>query len=54
VDVRDRIDGRVGSMPIDQAIARLQTEASERRVRHIVKSDFSAAFQGEGDERNEY
>ena len=33
VSVRDRIDGDLGAMPIDEAIARLAAEIAERRVR---------------------
>ncbi len=53
VDVRDRIDGRIGSMSIDEAIAKLREEVAERRVRQVVKSTFSA-FEGEDQAQNEY
>jgi threonyl-tRNA synthetase len=53
IDLRDRIDGRLGAMPIDEAIAKLQTEVADRTVRQVVKSTFSA-FEGEGAEQNEY
>jgi threonyl-tRNA synthetase len=43
VALRDRLDGDLGSMPIAEAIARLQTEVRERRVRQIIKSDFAEA-----------
>ncbi len=33
VSVRDRIDGDLGAMPIDQAISRLSEEIAQRRVR---------------------
>ncbi len=38
--LRDRIEGDLGSMPVAEAIARLQAEVRERRVRQIVKSNF--------------
>ncbi len=40
IALRDRIDGDLGSMPIAEAIARLQQEIRERRVRQVVKSSF--------------
>lgn len=40
VALRDRIEGDLGSMPIAEAIARLQTEVRERRVRQVVKSQW--------------
>ncbi|MAG94451.1 MAG: threonine--tRNA ligase [Planctomycetaceae bacterium] len=53
VAVRDRIDGDLGTMSIDEAIARLQKEVNERQVRQVVKSTFSA-FEGEGEGSHEY
>jgi threonyl-tRNA synthetase len=41
--LRDRIDGDLGSMPIAQAIARLQEEITSRRVRQVVKGSVQAA-----------
>jgi threonyl-tRNA synthetase len=41
VALRDRIDGDLGSMPIGEAVARLQREVSERKVRQVVKSSFT-------------
>ena len=35
------IDGDLGSMPLDDAIAKLQEEVAGRVIRQIVKSDFS-------------
>jgi threonyl-tRNA synthetase len=43
VALRDRLDGDLGSMPIGEAVARLQAEVRERRVRQVVKSRFNEA-----------
>lgn len=43
VALRDRIDGDLGSMPIAEAIARLQDEIKQRKVRQVVKSSFNEA-----------
>jgi len=53
VAVRDRIDGDLGMMPVDEAIARLREEADSRQVRQVVKSSFSA-FEGESQADHEY
>jgi threonyl-tRNA synthetase len=53
VSVRDRIDGDLGSMSVDDAIAKLQEEATERRVRQVVKSKFRS-YEDDGSEQNEY
>lgn len=39
--LRDRIDGDLGSMPVAEAIARLQKEIDERQVRQVVASEFA-------------
>ncbi len=52
VDLRDRIDGRLGSMPVEEALAKLQEEVAERRVRQVVQSSFS--FVDEDSTDNEY
>ncbi|QDS92110.1 Threonine--tRNA ligase [Roseimaritima multifibrata] len=36
--LRDRIDGDLGSMPVAEAIAKLQKEVAERQVRTVVKT----------------
>ncbi|MFM9066498.1 MAG: His/Gly/Thr/Pro-type tRNA ligase C-terminal domain-containing protein, partial [Planctomycetota bacterium] len=51
VAVRDRIDGDLGAMPVDQAIARLEAEVRERRVRKTFSGD---AGLGDRGVRNEY
>jgi len=40
VALRDRIDGDLGAMPLDQAIARLQKEVQEKTVRQVAQSKF--------------
>jgi threonyl-tRNA synthetase len=43
VALRDRIDGDLGSMPTNAAIARLQKEIAGREVRQVVQSTLTAA-----------
>lgn len=54
VSLRDRIEGDLGAMPIDEAIAKLQQEVNGRVVRQIVKSSFSMFDEGEAGPQNEY
>jgi len=35
VSVRDRIDGDLGAMPLEEALAKLQQEVAERRIRQV-------------------
>ncbi len=51
VSVRDRIEGDLGSMSIDQAIAKLQQEVADRTVRQVFAGD---AGLGERGADNEY
>jgi len=53
VAVRDRIEGNLGSMPIEAAIAKLRKEVDERVVRQTVKSDF-AGLEADSSEQHEY
>lgn len=53
VSVRDRIEGDLGSMPVEQAIAKLQEEVAERRVRQVVKSEFGS-YEDDEAEQHEY
>jgi threonyl-tRNA synthetase len=53
VSVRDRIDGDLGAMPIAEAMAKLQEEVSERRIRQVSEKKFQS-FEEEGSEANEY
>jgi threonyl-tRNA synthetase len=51
VAVRDRIDGDLGAMPLDEAITRLAAEVRDRRVRPTERSD---AGLGTSRSRHEY
>lgn len=51
VSVRDRIDGDLGAMPLDQAVARLLDEVRSRRVRKTFSGD---AGLGDRKVKNEY
>ncbi len=53
VALRDRLDGDLGAMPVGEAIARLQAEVSERRVRQVAESRFTGLDAGD-DEQNAY
>ena len=55
VAVRDRIDGDLGAMSIDEAIAKLKAEADDRVIRQVAeKSDFQSLESESGDESFEY
>jgi threonyl-tRNA synthetase len=51
--LRDRIDGDLGMMKVEAAVAKLLEEANSRQVRQVVKSDF-AGLEGEVASENEY
>ena len=53
VSVRDRIDGDLGAMPIDDAIAKLQLEVTERRIRQVSEKKFQQFDDATG-EAHEY
>jgi threonyl-tRNA synthetase len=53
VSVRDRIDGDLGAMPIDDAIAKLQQEVTERRIRQVSEKKFQQ-FDDTTGEAHEY
>jgi threonyl-tRNA synthetase len=53
VALRDRIDGDLGAMPVEQAEARLRDEADRRVVRQVVSSRF-AALEEDRSEQHEY
>jgi threonyl-tRNA synthetase len=53
VALRDRIDGDLGSMPLQEALDRLLKEVNEKVVRQVVKSEFSA-LEEDGDQQHEY
>lgn len=43
VSVRDRIEGELGALSIDDAIAKLQAEVAEKRLRNIKRSSLQTA-----------
>ena len=54
VAVRDRIDGDLGALPIDEAIAKLKKEVDDLVIRQVAeKSDFSG-LESDSGEDNEY
>ena len=53
IALRDRIDGDLGTMPIAQAVAKLQEEIATRTVRQAVTSKL-AVVEDDGVERNIY
>lgn len=53
VSVRDRIDGDLGAMPIAEALAKLQLEVTERKIRQVSEKKFQQFDEGAG-EANEY
>lgn len=53
VALRDRLDGDLGAMSIDQALARLDDEVQQRRVRQIAPARFAAIEEGSG-QQHEY
>ena len=54
VSLRDRIGGEdLGMMPTAGAIAKLKTEAEDRVVRQVVKSNFRS-FESDSGQQNEY
>jgi threonyl-tRNA synthetase len=52
VALRDRIDGDLGAMPLDAALARLRDEVDNKTIRQVATSKFAAV--DEGGEQNEY
>ena len=52
VALRDRIDGDLGAMPLDAALARLRDEVDNKTIRQVAASKFAAV--DEGGEQNEY
>ena len=53
VAVRDRIDGDLGSMPIDEAIAKLRQEVADRSIRQVYQSEFTS-YESDDAEAHEY
>jgi threonyl-tRNA synthetase len=53
VGLRDRIDGELGALPVDEAIAKLRAEIDQKLIRQVRKSSFQSFDAGAG-EANEY
>lgn len=53
VSVRDRIEGELGALPVEEAIARLRAEVDNKVIRQVKKSAFQA-FDQPADEAHEY
>jgi threonyl-tRNA synthetase len=50
VALRDRLEGDLGTMTLDAAIARLQAEVEARTIRQVVKTSASLGGRQEGNE----
>jgi threonyl-tRNA synthetase len=48
VALRDRIEGDLGALPLDEAIGRLREEVDQKRIRQIVVSQFAAVEEDTG------
>jgi len=53
IALRDRIDGDLGAMPLEEAIGRLRDEVDKRAIRQVAKADFSS-LEDDTSEQNEY
>jgi threonyl-tRNA synthetase len=53
VSVRDRIDGDLGQMPLDDALAKLSDEVAQRTIRQVSRTSFSG-YEGDSGTENEY
>jgi threonyl-tRNA synthetase len=53
VAVRDRIEGDVGVMPVDEAIAKLTKEVDQRRIRQVAEPSFTG-FGDSKEPENDY
>ncbi len=53
VSLRDRLEGNLGAMPLDEALNRLGDEIRRRAVRQVVTSDF-AALEEDAEQQHEY
>lgn len=49
VSIRDRIEGDLGAVPLAEAIARLQQEVTEKRIRSVAKPAPAPATSNEGE-----
>jgi len=53
VALRDRLDGDLGAMPLEAAVARLRDEVNNRTIRQVASNKFAAVDEGSG-EAHEY
>lgn len=53
VALRDRLEGDLGSMPFEDALAKLKQEVEARTIRHVEKSSFSG-LESDQTVQNEY
>lgn len=49
VSLRDRIDGDLGAMPLEQAVEKLKNEVANRVIRQAVENKFTALEEGGGE-----
>ncbi len=54
VALRDRIDGDLGFMTVEDALAKLTEERDSRTIRQVLKSDFKGFAGGAEEAENEY
>ncbi len=54
ISLRDRIEGDLGSKPVDEVIAMLTQEVVERRIRHVVKSQIPSGPVDTSEESSDY
>ncbi|TWT49874.1 Threonine--tRNA ligase [Thalassoglobus neptunius] len=54
VSVRDRIEGDLGFMSLDDAVAKLVQERDERTIRQVIKSEVKVFSGGGSEAENEY
>jgi threonyl-tRNA synthetase len=50
VALRDRIDGDLGTMPIEAALERLRQEVASRKIRQVAKSSFAGVEQDQSEQ----
>jgi threonyl-tRNA synthetase len=54
VALRDRLEGDLGQMPLEAALAKLQTEVTQRHIRQVAQSEFANLAEEEDAESHEY
>jgi len=52
VTLRDRIEGDLGAMPVDEALSKLRQEVAEKTVRQVAKASGAALV--DRSKKNEY